>query len=94
MTNVVGQSLPRIDVKGKVTGETLYSGDIVMPGMLQMKILFSARPHARILSLDTAAAEALPGVVSVLTAKDVPVNMVCKSTTSRSCADQRPPRVW
>ena len=74
MTNIVGQSLPRIDVKGKVTGETLYSGDIVMPGMLQMKILFSARPHARILSLDTAAAEALPGVVSVLTAKDVPVN--------------------
>jgi CO/xanthine dehydrogenase Mo-binding subunit len=74
MTTIVGQSLPRIDALGKVTGETLYSGDIVMPGMLHMKILFAGRPHARILSIDTSAAEALPGVAAVLTAKDVPVN--------------------
>jgi CO/xanthine dehydrogenase Mo-binding subunit len=74
MTTIVGQSLPRIDALGKVTGETLYSGDLVMPGMLHMKILFAGRPHARILSLDTSAAEAHPGVAVVLTAKDVPVN--------------------
>ena len=74
MTNTVGHSLPRIDAIGKVTGETRYSGDLVMPGMLHMKILFAGRPHARILSLDTSAAEAVPGVVTVLTAKDVPVN--------------------
>ncbi|MEJ5225859.1 MAG: hypothetical protein WHV44_15480, partial [Anaerolineales bacterium] len=74
MTNIVGQSVPRIDARGKVTGETLYPGDISMPGMLHLKTLFAGRPHARILSLDTSAAEALPGVVSVFTAKDVPVN--------------------
>jgi CO/xanthine dehydrogenase Mo-binding subunit len=74
MTTIVGQSLPRIDAVGKVTGETLYSGDIVMPGMLHMKILFAGRPHARILSMDTSLAEALPGVAAVYTAKDVPVN--------------------
>lgn len=74
MTTIVGQSLPRIDAINKVTGATLYSGDIVMPDMLHMKILFAGRPHARVLSIDTAAAEAVPGVAAVYTAKDVPVN--------------------
>lgn len=74
MTNIVGQSVPRIDAHGKVTGETLYPGDIALPGMLHMKILFAGRPHARIVSLDTSAAQALPGVAAVLTASDVPVN--------------------
>lgn len=70
----IGQSLPRIDAQGKVTGETLYSGDISMPGMLHMKILFAGRPHARVLSIDTSAAKNYPGVAAVFTAKDVPVN--------------------
>jgi len=74
ISNIVGQSVPRIDAKGKVTGETLYSGDIVMPGMLHMKILFAGKPHARVLSIDTSAAEAFPGVAAVYTARDVPVN--------------------
>ena len=73
-TKIIGQSLPRIDARGKVTGETLYSGDIVMPGMLHMKILFAGRPHARVLSIDTYAAEGYAGVVGVFTARDVPVN--------------------
>lgn len=71
---IIGQPLPRVDAQGKVTGETLYSGDIVMPGMLYMKILFAGRPHARIVSIDTSAALALPGVMGVLTAQDVPIN--------------------
>src|SRR5512138_1818880 len=70
----VGKSLPRVDARGKVTGETPYSGDLVMPDMLHMKILFAGRPHARIKSIDTSQAEAAPGVVAVYTAKDVPVN--------------------
>src|SRR5574339_1000023 len=70
----VGRSLPRVDARGKVTGETPYSGDLSMPGMLHMKILFSDRPHARVLTIDTSQAEAAPGVVAVYTAKDVPVN--------------------
>src|SRR5690606_134794 len=73
-TRIVGQSMQRVDAWGKVTGKTLYPGDLEMDGMLHMKILFSERAHARILSIDTTDAEAYPGVVAVLTAKDVPVN--------------------
>jgi len=72
--NIVGQSIPRIDARAKVTGEAPYPGDFVMDGMLHMKLLFAGRPHARILRIDTKTAEALPGVVAVFTAKDVPVN--------------------
>jgi len=70
----IGQSLPRVDARGKVTGETLYPGDLSMQDMLHMKILFTDRPHARIKSIKTGRAEAAPGVVAVYTAKDVPVN--------------------
>ena len=72
--NIVGQSVPRIDARAKVTGEAPYPGDFVMDGMLHMKLLFAGRPHARVLSINTKTAEALPGVVAVFTAKDVPVN--------------------
>jgi CO/xanthine dehydrogenase Mo-binding subunit len=70
----VGKSLPRIDARGKVTGETLYSGDLKMDGMLFMKILFAERPHARVLNINTIKAENSAGVVAVYTAKDVPLN--------------------
>lgn len=73
-TNVIGQSIARVDALAKVTGQALFPGDLAMPGMLHMKILFAERPHARILSIDTAKAEASPGVVAILTARDVPVN--------------------
>ncbi len=72
--NAIGKSLPRVDARGKVTGETPYSGDLGMPGMLHMKILFADRPHARVLRIETAEAEAAAGVVAVYTAKDIPVN--------------------
>ena len=72
--NVVGQSVPRIDARAKVTGDAPYPGDFVMDGMLHMKLLFAGRPHARVLRVDTTAAEALPGVVAVFTSLDVPVN--------------------
>src|SRR3990170_819123 len=70
----VGRSLQRIDALGKVTGETLYPGDIYLPGMLSMKILFAGRPHAIVRRLDTERAKRMPGVVAVFTASDVPVN--------------------
>lgn len=73
-TLAIGQSIKRIDARGKVTGETPYPGDIDMDGQLWMKLRYSERAHARILSVDVSAAEALPGVVRVFTAKDVPVN--------------------
>lgn len=70
----IGDSVKRIDARSKVTGEALYPGDINLPGQLWMKILFARRPHARIRRLDTARAEAAPGVVRVFTARDVPCN--------------------
>ncbi len=72
--NAIGQSQPRLDARAKVLGTAQYPGDIDLPGQLWMKIRFAGRPHARIVRLDTSRAEAHPGVVAVLTAKDVPVN--------------------
>lgn len=74
MTTTVGKSLPRIDARGKVTGETPYSGDLSRKGMLHMKILFADRPHARVQWIKTGNAEAAPGVVAVYTSKDIPLN--------------------
>lgn len=70
----IGKSTYRIDAAGKVTGQTLYPGDLNRPGQAHMKILFARRPHAVVTRLDTARAEALPGVIAVFTARDVPVN--------------------
>lgn len=70
----IGKSVARIDAIGKVTGKTLFPGDINLPGQTYMKVLFANRPHAIIRSIDTSQAEALRGVIAVFTAKDVPVN--------------------
>ena len=68
---LIGTSPPRLDAWDKVTGRTVYTGDMSMPGMLHAKVLWSAHPHALIKGIDTTAARALPGVHSVLTAADV-----------------------
>ena len=73
-TKVVGQSLPRIDARDKVTGQAHYPGDFSMPGMLHAKVVWSEYPHARVRRIDTTKAEAYPSVVRVITYKDVPVN--------------------
>ena len=63
---VVGQRARRLDVDGKVTGRARYATDYKPAGMLYGKIVRSDRPAARIVSIDTSAAEALPGVWAVL----------------------------
>ncbi|MDZ4769726.1 MAG: xanthine dehydrogenase family protein molybdopterin-binding subunit [Chloroflexota bacterium] len=73
-TVVVGQSIHKIDAHGKVTGATPYPGDFDIDGQAYMKIRFSDRMHARITAIDTAPALAIPGVIAVFTAADVPVN--------------------
>jgi CO/xanthine dehydrogenase Mo-binding subunit len=70
----IGTSHPRHDALGKVTGAANYPADLIAPDMLRLKTVFARRAHARIVSIDTSVALAVPGVVAVLTAKDVPHN--------------------
>jgi CO/xanthine dehydrogenase Mo-binding subunit len=55
-----------------VSGKLKYAGDMTMPGMLHVQVLRSPHPHARIVSIDTSAAEAMAGVEGVITCADVP----------------------
>ena len=69
---VLEQNHPRIDAREKVTGRSTYAADVYLPGMVHCKILSSPRSHARIVSLDTSKAEALPGVRGIITGRDFP----------------------
>ncbi len=71
--HVVGKGLPKVDAAAKVTGAIAYADDIDLPGMLFCKLLRSQHPYARIVSIDTSAARAMPGVVAVITGDDLPV---------------------
>ena len=66
----VGRNMPRVDAAEKLRGDARYVGDMRVPGMLHGKVLRSPVPHARIVSIDTSAAEAREGVVAVLTGAD------------------------
>ena len=69
---VIGRPLPKVDAWAKVVGETKYADDLFMPRMAYAKLLRSAHAHARIRSIDTSRARALPGVLAVVTAADLP----------------------
>lgn len=69
---IVGTYQPRNDSLEKVMGHTKYISDICMPGMLHGKVLRSPYAHAKIVKIDTSAAESMPGVMAVVTAKDFP----------------------
>ena len=69
----VGKFRPKFDSHSKVQGETVYADDLFLPRMLYAKLLRSPHPHARITRIDTTAALQRPGVVSVITGKDVPI---------------------
>ncbi len=70
----VGSASIRHDAADKVTGAARYPADAAPADALHAVVVFSNRPHARILTLDTSAAQTTPGVVAVFTAADVPVN--------------------
>ncbi|MFV1998973.1 MAG: xanthine dehydrogenase family protein molybdopterin-binding subunit [Acidimicrobiia bacterium] len=70
---IVGKAAPRLDSLAQATGMVRYVDDISYPGMLHGRILRSTQAHARIVSIDTSAAEALSGVHAVLTGTDLPV---------------------
>ena len=69
---VVGKRLPRVDAKERVTGQAIYPADLSLPGMVHAKLLRSPHAHARIRSIDVAQAQALKGVLAVVTAADFP----------------------
>ena len=69
---VLGQNHPRVDAYDKVTGRATYAADVYLPGMLACKLLPSTRSRARIVSIDTSRAAALPGVRAVITGTDFP----------------------
>ena len=69
---IVGKPIGRVDGVEKVSGEARYSGDVSAPGLIWGKALRSPLPHARIVRIDTSRAKALSGVLAVLTAKDLP----------------------
>lgn len=70
--SVIGSSVRRPDVLGKVTGAAQYAGDLALPGMLHARIKRSDVAHARIRRIDSSKALALPGVKAVLTHESVP----------------------
>jgi 4-hydroxybenzoyl-CoA reductase subunit alpha len=70
---VVGKAHRKVDATAKVMGTTKFADDLFLPRMLFAKLLRSPHPHARIVSIDTSKAAALPGVKAVLTGKDLPI---------------------
>ncbi|WP_417411312.1 xanthine dehydrogenase family protein molybdopterin-binding subunit [Hoeflea sp.] len=73
--NEIGKPRPRSDAPGHVTGKTSYFADRTFPGLLHLKMVRSPHHHANIRSIDISEAEKHPGVIRVLTAKDVPHNL-------------------
>jgi 4-hydroxybenzoyl-CoA reductase alpha subunit len=69
--DVINTRAPRIDTPDKATGKAVFIDDIKKTGMLYGALLQSPHAHARIISIDTSKAKALPGVKSVITAKEV-----------------------
>ena len=70
--DIVGSSALRPDAPGKLTGQARYVNDLSFPGMLHGAVVRSTRAKAKIKSIDTATAKAMPGVRAVLTWEDVP----------------------
>jgi CO/xanthine dehydrogenase Mo-binding subunit len=73
MTSPIGVARPRPDGPPKVRGATRFAADRHVRGVLHARLVLSPRAHARIRSIDASEALALPGVVAVLTASDLPI---------------------
>ena len=84
----IGQRTIRPDGADKVTGRAAFAADTNMPGMIWGKVKRSPHPHARIKSIDTSKAEALPGVMAVVTARDI-VNFPVDKSVMLGIQDMR-----
>ena len=72
-TRIVGRPFTKVDGAPKVTGQTKFADDVVLPRMLHCKLLRAKVAHARIVSIDVSKALAAPGVVAVATGRDLPI---------------------
>src|SRR5216110_1751644 len=72
-TRIIGIPRRRVDGRAKVTGQTVFADDLMLPRTVHCKLLRSTLPHARIVSIDTSRARAHPGVHLVLTGRDFPI---------------------
>src|SRR5881275_1758423 len=73
LLNVVGKPFRKVDARAKCTGQTKFADDIFLPRMLYCKILRSHLPHALIKNIDLSKARSLPGVIGIITGKDLPI---------------------
>ncbi len=71
MTEIVGKSVTKIDALSLATGEAKFTDDFTMPRTAVVKIMYSPHAHARIVHIDTSAAEAVDGVIDILTHRNV-----------------------
>jgi 4-hydroxybenzoyl-CoA reductase alpha subunit len=71
--HVIGKPLAKVDAAAKVTGQTLFADDLVLPRTLYAKLLRSPHPHARIRSVDVSKAAAQPGVIATLVGSELPI---------------------
>src|SRR6266536_2179659 len=70
---VVGKPFRKVDARAKCTGQTKFADDIFLPRMLYCKILRSHLPHAHVKNIDLSKALGLPGVIAIITGKDLPI---------------------
>jgi len=70
-TGLIGASIRRVEDRPLITGKGCYTEDIQLPEMLHMALLRSPYPHAKIISIDTNAAQAMAGVITVVTGGDL-----------------------
>jgi CO/xanthine dehydrogenase Mo-binding subunit len=71
--DVVGRPLAKVDAAAKVTGQTQFADDLVLPRMAYAKLLRSPHPHARVRRVDVSRAAAQPGVVATLVGQELPI---------------------
>src|SRR4028118_525621 len=79
---IVGQPTPRIDGIARASGEARYSYDVLLPSMLWARLVRSPYPNARVVRLDTSEAEALHGVIEIMTPSNMPPIEMKGSKTS------------
>jgi CO/xanthine dehydrogenase Mo-binding subunit len=72
---LIGASIRRVEDPVLVTGKGCFTDDVQLPGMLYLAILRSPYPHAKITSINTDAARAIPGVELVLTGADIDIHI-------------------